>query len=171
MGRAAWTIRSEWDGTPAPAKEQVRLTLAWDDAAAELRVEAPFHDDPAPPGAAGPHPGLWEFEVVELFLLGEEQRYLEIEIGPHGHHWVLELHGARRVVREGLPLRLEVERQGEAWRARADFPATWLPPGLFAANAYAIHGHGSRRRYLAASPVPGTRPDFHQLEHFPRIAS
>ena len=166
MPRVDWTIRSAWDGAPSPTGEHVRLTLAWDSARAELQVEAPFHGDPPPPGPPGAHPGLWDFEVVELFLLGEDERYLEIEVGPHGHHWVLELHGPRRVVREGLPLALEVERQGELWRARAEFPCAWLPPGLFAASACAIHGEGSRRRYLSASPLPGSRPDFHQLSGF-----
>ena len=41
-----------------------------------------------------------------------------------------------------------------------------LPPGLAAANAYAIHGEGSARRYLAWTPVPGPAPDFHRLEYF-----
>jgi len=33
-------------------------------------------------------------------------------------------------------------------------------------NAYAIHGQGSERRYLAAHAVRGAAPDFHRLECF-----
>lgn len=42
----------------------------------EVLVEAPFFDDPPPPtGSRGrPCDGLWDHEVVELFLLGEQDR-------------------------------------------------------------------------------------------------
>jgi hypothetical protein len=45
---------------------------------------------------------------------------------------------------------------------------TWdgtLPPP-HRLNAFAMHGLGLRRRYLAMEPVPGEAPDFHRLEHF-----
>jgi hypothetical protein len=41
-----------------------------------------------------------------------------------------------------------------------------LPPGLGRVNAYAIHGQGANRRYLAAYSVGGTAPDFHRLDRF-----
>ncbi len=34
------------------------------------------------------------------------------------------------------------------------------------ANAYAVHGQDKGRRYLAAFPVPGETPDFHQSHYF-----
>ena len=36
--------------------------------------------------------GLWDYEVVELFLLNSDtEEYLELEFGPHGHYlaWVI----------------------------------------------------------------------------------
>ncbi|MBY0399504.1 hypothetical protein K2X89_04365, partial [Myxococcota bacterium] len=55
------------------------------------------------------------------------------------------------------------------WRGRARVPLDFLPTGLCSANAYAIHGVGDARRYLAWHPVPGPQPDFHRLELFPPI--
>lgn len=131
-----------------------------------LRIEAAFHDDPAPSEPPGRRDALWEFEVVELFLLGENDEYLEIELGPHGHWLGLRLTGRRRVVDDRIPIELSVARSGDRWTAEARLPGRCLPPGLHAANAYAIHGQGASRRYLASRPVPGDRPDFHRLEHF-----
>jgi hypothetical protein len=114
---------------------------------------------------------LWNHEVVELFVLGvgEPAPYLEVEVGPHGHHIVLELRGARQVARSHLPLDLRVDRSAGRWTAVARIPRSYLPPGANRANAYAIHGVGAERRYLAWSPVPGPVPDFHRIEHFPEV--
>jgi hypothetical protein len=112
-------------------------------------------------------------------LLGSDERYLEVEVGPHGHFLVLALHGVRRVVRDDFEPVCRVARSDEfrSWRAELHLPAAWLPPGLSHINAYAIRGGGEARRYMAAFPVPGEQPDFHRLEHFvpivglPRISS
>lgn len=138
-----------------------------------LQVDAPYHGDPAPPGAPGSTPGLWDFEVVELFLLGRHNRYLEIELGPHGHYLVLELHGRRNPAATQNVLEFRAtrpEQAGGRWRGEARVPLAWLPPGMDRANAYAIHGVGAARCYLAWQPVPGDVPDFHRLEHFAPIA-
>jgi hypothetical protein len=109
---------------------------------------------------------LWEYEVVELFLLGEDSVYVEIEMGPHGHYWVLQLHGVRRVMAQGLPMQYDTHIGEQIWQGKARFPVSYVPPGVSRVNAYAIHGRGEERRYLAAFAVPGERPDFHQLTAF-----
>ena len=132
-----------------------------------IRIEAPFHDDPPPPTPPGPTAALWEHEVVELFVAGVDERYLEIEIGPRGHHLVLWLEGVRRPAREQLPLSVEVSREGSRWVATARTDARVpLPEAPWRVNAYAIHGVGEARRYLAHAPMPGDRPDFHRLDRF-----
>lgn len=168
MGGCALVVARTWDGVPVGPDEAVQLRLRREGDALRVRVEAPFHGDPAPPGAPGPCDGLWNHEVVELFLAGSGPGYLEIELGPHGHHLVLQLAGVRRVQASALPLDYRVERtpQGTRWRATARVPAAWLPPGPLRGNAYAIHGLGTARRYLAASPVPGDAPDFHRPDCF-----
>jgi hypothetical protein len=109
---------------------------------------------------------LWEYEVVELFLLGEDSVYVEIEMGPHGQYWVLQLHGVRRVMAQGLPMQDDTHSGEQIWHGKARFPVSYVPPGVSRVNAYAIHGRGEERRYLAAFAVPGERPDFHQLTAF-----
>jgi len=176
-------IAHTWDGQPVPSSEQVTLKLSSAGRGRlRIRVMAPFHGDPAPTGRPGPTIGLWEHEVVELFVLGaprdeprDEPRdappvYTEIELGPHGHQLVLRLRGVRQVVGRLLPLEyetvIESARDVSRWRGEALLDRTLLPPTPHRINAYAIHGQGADRRYLALYPGPGEGPDFHRLEYF-----
>lgn len=164
--RTRLVVGSTWDGTPIGADERATLDLVWRDARLEVFVDAPHHGDPGPPGAPASCNGLWEYEVVELFLLGADDRYLEIELSPRGHWLVLELAGARHVVRSGHALDFECRVEASRWSGHARIPVDWLPPGLARANAYAIHGRGPARRHLAAFALGGERPDFHRLADF-----
>lgn len=162
----SWTIERLWNGVPARLDERVQLSFRLESQSLRLQVEAPHHGDPAPAGPPGAFPGLWDYEVVELFLLAEPDRYLEIELGPHGHHWVLELSGRRQVVRDGLPIRYEAQLVDGRWSGRAEVPGDYLPARVVRGNGYGIHGTGARRRYLAYFPVAGPAPDFHRLDCF-----
>jgi hypothetical protein len=166
MKRCGVRVASTWAGEPIGPDEAValELSLAGDRLAVEL--QAPFHGDPAPGSAPGSCPGLWDYEVVELFLLGADDRYVEIELGPHGHFLVLTLQGARNRVAEGHALDYSFERRGGRWQAAAELSTSLLPADLERFNAYAIHGSGGERRYLAAYPVGGAVPDFHRLSAF-----
>jgi hypothetical protein len=132
----------------------------------EVRVDAPYHADPAPPGPPGSTDRLWEHEVVEVFVAGAQENYLELELGPHGHFLLLLLRRRREVDRQGIAVAYEAQIERGRWRGRAVVPVALLPPGPHALNAYAIHGREPGRRYLAWSPVPGPAPDFHRLECF-----
>jgi hypothetical protein len=162
-------ISSTWDGNALRAAEISEVRFFKENGELTVLVDAPFFGDPPPPAKPGPTDELWEHEVVELFLLGRDERYLEIELGPHGHHLVLQLHGRRNVTAKGLPIRYETEILGQRWRGAALVPLSYLPPGIERANAYAMHGPPDHRRYSAAFPVPGATPDFHRLEGFGRI--
>lgn len=155
-----------WDGSRAAGPEIVRMRIEPGASGLAVAVDAGFHADPPPPGPPGAFDGLWEFEVVELFLLGDGERYLEVELGPHGHHLVLELHGRRQALRRALPIGFTAGRDGARWRGQASIPWSYVPAGPLRGNAYAIHGVGASRRYLAWAPVPGEGPDFHRLDCF-----
>ena len=166
-------VRQSWNGGPLRRNEFARIELrigAPGGGALEVEIEATDYGDPAPATCPGRCDGLWNFEVVELFLLGDGDRYLELEFGPHGHFLALTLEGRRRIVPSDLAVEFTAERRGPRWHGRARVPLGGLPPGLRAANAYAIHGEGEARRYLAWAPVPGAQPDFHRLECFPALA-
>ncbi|MFT4980019.1 MAG: hypothetical protein ACI8S6_005931, partial [Myxococcota bacterium] len=108
-------VAHTWDGEPLP---QPAATLHLS-AELTLTVSAPLHNDPPPRAPVGPCWGLWEHEVVELFLLGDDERYLEVELGPHGHHLVLQLHGVRAVTARERPLDYTARIDGARWSGTA----------------------------------------------------
>ncbi len=164
-------IDRRWDGAPIASAERAGVTLATLAGGWEIVVEAPFHDDPPPEGSPGSTDGLWNHEVVELFVAvcgpSDRVRYTEIELSPHGHHLVLDFRGVRRRQAVVQPLSMTAGIEGARWHARMALPLDALPPQPWRVNAFAIHGVGRHRRYLAAFPVPGERPDFHQPAAFP----
>lgn len=172
-------ITATWNGNPVPPAQQVFVRLNRQASGdLHLDIDAPFHNDPAPSQPPGSVDGLWNFEVVELFIAGPPQRdgaipYLEVELGPHGHYLVLQLSDVRKVANQGLPLDFdaEIDLDTSRWRGRAVIPASYLPPLPHRLNAYAIDGEGDARRYLAWQPVPGARPDFHQPRCFAPLLS
>jgi hypothetical protein len=159
-------IAQTWDAQPIDESEQVVVTLARRRDDLVVEVDAPYHGDPRPTVAPGRLDRLWEYEVVELFLAGADERYLELEVGPHGHYLVLQLAGRRHVERRALLAQFEAVLSGHRWRGTARLPVAYLPPDVVRGNAYAMHDVGPNRRYLAAFPVPGERPDFHALDRF-----
>ena len=159
-------VGSTWDGEPVAADEAATVTLGDGGSHLVIDVVAPWYGDPPPSGRPGATPALWEHEVVELFLLGEGERYVEVELGPHGHHLVLQLQGRRNVVQSGLPLPFVCARSEGLWVGTARLPRALIPPGPHRLNAFAIHGLGAQRRYLACHPPGGDAPDFHRLESF-----
>jgi len=136
----------------------------------ELRISAPFYNDPAPPGG---QPGqaffkLWEYEVVEAFFLNSKDEYLELEFGPHGQHLMLILNGNRNAIKHSLPLYYEakISEDGKSWTGQAIIPGSYFPPNVTRFNGYAIHGTGEGRRYETVFEVSGPQPDFHRINKF-----
>jgi hypothetical protein len=186
MGPGFHTLATTWDGQPLPAAEHVHVELRrfreGTRRGLEVHVDAPYHGDPPPPSPPGSTPGLWEHEVVELFVQGPGSSYLEIEVGPHGHHLVLRLADVRRPLAMGLPLDLDVVRTPERWSATFRVPPLWIGgggevsngaarglDGELRGNLFACWGANDRRHYAARFPVPGPQPDFHQPARFGRL--
>ena len=166
-----WTIGKTWDGDPLPPDEHTSITLVQgDNDYLQLTIDAPFHGDPPPQAPIGSTWQLWDYEVVELFLVRKDGSYLEIELGPHGHYLVLDLSAPRQIRARHLPASLTVRRNGDRWSGQAEIRVPLPLSSIARANAFAIHGQGDSRRFLAASPVPASRPDFHQPERFTEFA-
>lgn len=168
-------IATTWDGVPVTDGALVRVEWR---GAVVIEVEAPFAGDAAPSAPKGRTDRLWEHEVVEVFLASEAAaaaRYLEIELGPHGHWLGLGLDGYRCRVADDVAVAhvATIESAAGRWRGRAVIAADEvrrvMGPGwrVGALNAYAIRG--AARRHDAAFPAPRAvypGPDFHRLEHF-----
>ena len=160
-------IKQKWNGRPSTKREQVIVAIEDDGDNLKIVVDAPFHGDPAPEAPPGSTPGLWNHEVVELFIAGPDGAYLELEFGPYGHFLALSFSDVR--VQSGGPheLRYRTVVLKHSWIGTASVPRSLLPAGPHRVNATAIHGHPERRRrFLSAQVLPGDGPDFHQPEHF-----
>ncbi|XP_076868903.1 UPF0462 protein C4orf33 homolog [Brachyhypopomus gauderio] len=169
-----FSIEQTWDSLPV-GHAPVKILFSPGEGGLTMSVDAPFFNDPAaPPGPPGqPFPGLWDYEVVESFFLNStEEKYLEVEVCPHGQHLILLLNGKHNAFMQQLPLSFSGAVTGDRWRGEALLPWRYFPPGVDKMNSYAIHGSGAGRRFEALYPVPredlheGQGPDFHRLEYF-----
>jgi hypothetical protein len=163
-------IEAQWNGAAISARHWITLHLIDRGAHIEVRVSAPHYADPPPPDTpVGPTDRLWEYEVVELFIHGADDRYTEIELSPSGHHLVLQLQGVRQPVASMLPIQFESTIHGDRWTGTAVVDKKLLPEAPLRMNATAIHGSDSSRTYLSWVTLPGQTPDFHQPEYFHAI--
>lgn len=166
-GSVTLDVASTWDGLPIEPQEMATVTIRGAPCGLVVCVDAPYFSDPAPAASPGSTDGLWEREVVELFVAERRgARYLEIELGPHGHYLVLTFDALRHRDSPPHEVSYQVTRCGPRWRGEASIPARLLPPVPHRINAYAIHGGPKARRYLAMMKVPGEKPDFHRLDCF-----
>ncbi len=131
-----------------------------------VEVDAPRWPEPAPGCAPGRVPELWRYSVAELFIWGGEDRYLELELGPSGHWWLLELETWRKRCREDLSCDVSVAGRGARWSGRARLSAELLPARPWRLSACAIWGQGEQRWFAMSQPTSGERPDFHQPSAF-----
>jgi hypothetical protein len=182
-------INKQWNGKPAVASPyRVSFSISAMTGDVVIHIDAPFFNDPPPPGEPGKYHKLYNFEVVEVFLAaypGEDDQpafspYLEVQVGPHGHYNLVFFLKEADFPNMDNSLELEklptpqINAKSGRWTAEVAVPAFFLPEPVcgddlsvtWMANAYAIHGTGDRREYLAHSPVPGTEPNFHQLGAF-----
>ncbi len=167
-------IRTFWNSTPIIGRRLVHLALSStaDKNSLLIKIDAPFFGDPAPPSALpGSFPGLWNYEVVELFFLASStNHYIELEFSPHGHYLVLLLTNQHKILKQMLPLLdYHVEHvSSDRWIGRVHVPRAHFPGRVDRFNAYAIHGQDKNRTYEALYPAPpqSNKPDLHRLELF-----
>lgn len=153
-----------------------------------LEIDAPYFNDPAPPSEPGKFPTLHEHEVVEVFLAAypsdddsaQYSPYLEIQIGPHGHYNLVfflqeaDFKNMDTSIELDRPPTVRINKTTGRWIAEIAIPSFFLPEPAcgddlsvtWMMNSYAMHGVGDQREYLSHSPVPGKRPNFHQLRYF-----
>lgn len=134
-----------------------------------IHVEAPLlHEQRIPPDApiGSRVDELWNFDVVELFLVGPGHRYLEIELGAGGHFLVLSFDRIRHRSNEHRTIQLDLhyhKTENKTWISELTIPWEIVPENVRALNAF-VYAAG---QFLALSPLPGDKPDFHQPDYFP----
>ncbi|MBI4435480.1 hypothetical protein HY630_02315 [Candidatus Uhrbacteria bacterium] len=158
-----------WEGSSCPDDRLfAEVFLSQTKAGIHVRVEAPMlHDQKVPDAPMGSRvEGLWEFDVVELFLVGPGHTYLEVELGAGGHFLALGFDSIRHRsdAYESFTPVLRFEKTGEKfWKSSLTIPWKMIPENLRALNAFAIMAG----QFLAYSPVPGEQPDYHQPDRYP----
>jgi len=162
----ALPIARRWDGAPASHPERrawVELALHPDGLAlaAGMRGRLAPRLPQAPPATRVAD--LWNYDVVECFLVGHGGDYLEVELGPAGHFLLLSFAAPRRLADAHEALHPEISLDASGGRVELRVPSHVLPASICALNAFAIIGG----EHLAFHPVPGTAPDFHQPACFP----
>ena len=211
-------IGSKWDGSRLSEDEKIFVSVTVEEVAPEppvlvITVDAPFYNDPKPSCDAEdgcgaqqlPHSpthhlsseqskclnfdGLWNYEVVEVFIKGKLDKYIEIEMGPHGHYLILALDGYRHCFKRGIePISYEAKISANRWTGKLVAPIHILPPptgipdAMYSFNAYGIHeGVGKSqeesvdtRVYCCAFPPEKAEgeylvPDFHKLSLFQHL--
>lgn len=113
--------------------------------------------------------GLWEYDVSEIFFVGEGNKYIEIELGTAGHFLVLGFDGIRKRINDYYDIDFEhdfvIDENGIS-TSTILIPNNILPPTIKRINAFLI----GNQQFLAYSPLPGEKPDFHQPSKFPEMS-
>lgn len=188
-------INKKWDGSPAAdSTPPYALYFSLSPATGDLiiKIDAPFFNDPPPPVEPCRYDELSDFEVVEVFISGMPNTqtrsfnpYIEIEIGPHGHYFILfflneaDWETSDNSIMLDMPPTVIIDRDKGRWTSEVAIPSYLLPEPVceedmscnWMCNTFAIHGDAmaateSSREYLAHSPVVGMEPNFHQLSSF-----
>ncbi|MBI3542235.1 MAG: hypothetical protein HY075_03035 [Deltaproteobacteria bacterium] len=144
-----------------------RLSARFEVSGQPSRVNAALPTD-------GPQWGLWDWDVVELFVAAsKEPTYHEFQVSPLGQHFELEIfeprkrfnrdfrsgftHSATRTADDRWSAQLAIDLSKLGWTGeRADVRG----------NAFAILGAPGAKTYWSLSTPPQAKPDFHLPEHF-----
>lgn len=156
MSQLSFHIETTWNNQTV-YHEPVKITFEsnLDLSNLTIKIDAPFFNDPPKPTKMiGEFFNLWDYEVVEVFFLNDEGKYLELEFGPHGHFISLLLKGPQEVINKGLIFSYNSEILNNRWQGEANIPELFFPKKTTKMNAYAIHGSDKNRVYESLYPTP-----------------
>lgn len=110
--------------------------------------------------------GLWNDDVIELFLVGPGHQYFELELGAGGHFLALSfdrIRHRRDDFSQFSPSLVYTKTPHKTWISACVIPNRLLPENVRALNVF-VYMAG---QFLSLSPLPGDKPDFHQPDEFP----
>ena len=177
------TFDTDWSGASTGISTSVRA--AWTNEALLLRFAlsgAGLNVDDTKPIEAE-REKLYEEDCVEFFVTPDASapnHYYEVELGPRGHFFDLEVHrGAKLDVRKAIAWssRPTIATKVDADKHTATIDASFRAPEIVKAlkagaslpfALYRMEGK-SPRKYLAWSPTMTAKPDFHVPAKFGRL--
>jgi len=180
-----YTITKTWDNqsTTDNAEFQVSLQVVEEfyphGRGLVVTFEGPYYNEPLIADTVPvdqPFLGLWNYEVVEAFFLGNDGEYIEIELGPKGHYVLLLLKGPDNLITYQMPLTnytAQCSTVSGRWLGQAYIPGEYFPCNITKFNSFAIHKSEPNRVHMALYPVPQgayEAADFHRLEAFEPIS-
>jgi|GEM_PF-975399 len=170
-GSLYFVIDKFWNGTPCPdAPYHAEVWISQSSKGLVIRTHCQILPHQRIPDAPRDTrvDGLWEYDVVEVFLVGADGKYLEVELGAGGHWLVLGFDGVRQRSNDYATFHPDHRNSSAVagtWQSIITIPWEMVPQPLTRLNAYAIFDG----KFLAMSPVPGAEPDFHQPDTFPEV--
>lgn len=171
-------ISKDWKSNPL--QPPIAFTVATDPSNLWFLVmrTAPAH----PAEIAIPHKfseELWNGDLAELFLKSNnDSSYLELNLAPNAAFWACLFTENRKRSTSQLDFssvittyHSEIENGG--WLCGLSIPLSTLKECLnfneeTHANACFIL-NSPNQTFHSATPLPGSEPDFHQAEHFPKL--
>ncbi len=165
-------VKRRWNGDECPDKsirgdfevERTDEGLLITATAPKFSVE---HHPNAPSGKR--FDGLWDYDVLEIFFIGEDGKYIEVELGTAGHYLVLGFDGVRRRSNDFYDRIFEhtFNRSEDGSTISTIFiPNEILPTVITRVNAFII----ANQEFLAHAPLPGAKADFHQPDEYPMMS-
>lgn len=169
-------IKHTWNGTLLDPQDAVELQLETKSGyGLFIKISAPHYGDALPPSPSGwPFDGLSSYEVVHLFLLGEnDTKTLELQFGPTGHYAVI--FWTNRTKLGDLQREITYKTNGfnsMFWEGEAFIPLAYLPARVYKCNAHSAHGpQGNQRQINSLYPAKSNevRPDFQNYGNYKAI--
>lgn len=117
--------------------------------------------------------GLWNFDVVEVFVTGHHGHlpYLEIQISPLGQTFALVIDEPRKIFAypKDLKFNSSSKVEGNTWTAHLDVSLKSIPGmvGMAKGNLHACLGLAPEREYFGLHI--SDRIDFHRPEFFQEL--
>ncbi len=180
---AARPVRWNTDWSGAATSSSTRARFLWSSEALYVLWElegAGLHTDTTRPTDVE-RPRLYQEDCVELFLAPDPsrpKRYFEVEIGPYGHVFDLDVDRERKREDVAWSSRAKVGTTRDAAARRAVIEVSLSAPelghALVAGRAlplglFRMEGTGQQRLYLALRPTRTPKPNFHVPEAFTRL--
>lgn len=115
--------------------------------------------------------GLWEADVLELFIKDSSGEYFEFNLSPDGAWWAMKLSSYRVRAKDFVPprvLSIETIKDDGEWSGTVSIDRMSLP--FQVKNGVSMHVSGIFQRegprYLSSNRVVGVEPDFHHRQAF-----